>query len=86
MSLAEIIDNIPRCRRCGSICGAGTGEYRQILHCGESYTEFKKYCSNPKCNEKLTYYAIITLDGVTRYSFDKDIEAIKEDKNDDSNN
>lgn len=86
MSLAEIIDNIPYCRRCGSICGEGISEYRQVLHEGVSYTEFERYCSNPKCREKLTCYAIVTLDGTTRYSFDKDIEAIKEDKNDDSNN
>ena len=79
---AIIVNNIPMCK-CGHVVGNGTGEYRLIIHQGKNYIEFVKFCSNPKCQEKIKYQCDITLDEVFRFSFSDDIKEVKDD---DSNN
>lgn len=82
-----IKDNQVYCPTCHSIVGNGC-DYRQVMYEGNSYTEFTKFCSNPKCNEKIVYYADVYIEETYRYIFDK-VEAIKDsgEKNvDDSSN
>lgn len=74
---AEIIDNIPYCPMCNSIVGTGD-TYNQILYKGNSYTEFTKYCSNPKCFCKIKYQSEIDLDGTNRFSFKDGVEVISD--------
>lgn len=76
---AIIKNNVPYCSYCGCIVGNGTGDYKLVTHQGKNYIEFIKYCSNPKCQEKIVYYADITLDSTTRYSFTSDIQEVKDD-------
>lgn len=80
MSKAIIIDNQAYCPICGSLVGNGK-DYKQVLHDGKSYTQFTKYCSNPKCTEIIDYYADVRLEYTNRYSFDN-VEIIKESKGD----
>lgn len=79
---ATIKNNLPYCK-CGHIVGNGTGDYKLVTHEGKNYIEFIKFCSNPKCQEKIRYQCIITLDEVFRFSFESDIQEVKDD---DSNN
>ncbi len=67
--LANIIDNIPHCKKCGSMVGNGK-EYRQVEKDGKQYTEFTKYCSNPKCNNLVVYHVEIRMDGNKRYALE----------------
>ena len=53
--LAKIINNIPYCAKCNSIVGNGK-DYRQVEKDGKQYTEFIKFCSNPKCHETVVYH------------------------------
>lgn len=71
-----IKDNQVYCPTCNSMVGNGY-DYRQVLHEGKSYTEFIKFCSNPKCTEKIVYYSDVYIDETYRYSFDK-VEVIKD--------
>ena len=70
MVLAKIIDNQPYCP-CGCIVGRGTGEYRQVIDKdGKQYTEFVKYCSNPKCHNKIIYQVEIFMGEHKRYALE----------------
>lgn len=74
-----IIDNNVFCPTCKSIVGNGTGDYKLIIHNGKTYDEFIRFCSNPKCQEKIKYQCDITLDGVFRFGFADDIQEVKDD-------
>ena len=78
MVLAKIIDNQPYCL-CGCIVGHGTGEYRQVIDKdGKQYTEFVKYCSNPKCHNKIIYQVEILMGEHKRYALE-DVTLYKEE-------
>ena len=77
---ASIVNNLPYCGKCGTLLDKGTIDYKEVEHCGEKYVEFIKYCSNPNCDCKNVYYAQITMDTTSRYSFsDDEIIEIEED-------
>ena len=77
---ATIVNNLPYCGKCGTLLDRGTIDYKEVEHCGEKYVEFIKYCSNPNCDCKNVYYAQITMDATSRYSFSNDeIIEIEED-------
>ena len=76
-----IVNNNVFCPTCKNIVGHGTGDYKLINRNGNSYVQFVRFCSNPKCQEKIVYYADITLDFTTRYSFTRDIQEVKDDSN-----
>lgn len=74
---ALIIENKPYCSKCKVQLGNGTGEYSLITHEGKNYVKFQRYCNS--CRNKIDYYADITLEGTTRYSFNNDIEEVKDE-------
>ena len=76
--LANIIDNKPYCKKCGSIAGNGK-EYRQVIdENGKQYTEFIKYCSNPKCMESVVYHVELGMEEHKRYALE-DVILYKEE-------
>lgn len=80
MNRAIIINGKPHCPMSKKLLdGHLTGEYKQVIHDGESYTMFERFCECG-CRKKYAYEAIVTLDNPTEYySFDK-VEVIKETK------
>ena len=48
-------DNLPYCPECGSILG-NMKEHGMVTHNGKKYFQFKRYCSNTKCNIIGLYY------------------------------
>ena len=76
---ALIIDNKPYCPSCKVQLGNGTGEYSLITHEGKNYVKFQRYCNS--CINKIDYYADITLEETTRYSFSNDVKEIKDEVN-----
>lgn len=79
MNRAVIINNIPCCPICkdNPILANMTGDYKEIIHDGEKYVQFERYCNS--CRGKFTYHASISLDETLRFSFNK-VEVIKETK------
>lgn len=80
MNRAIIIDNIPCCPICkgNPVLGNSTGDYKEIIHKGEKFVQFERYC-NGGCFGKYTYQVDITLEEHHRFTFDK-VEIIKETK------
>lgn len=77
MNRAIIVNNIPCCPKCNVQLGNMTGDYKEIIHDGEKYVQFERYCNS--CRGKFTYHASISLDETLRFSFNK-VEVIKETK------
>ena len=76
--LANIIDNKPYCKKCGSIAGNGK-EYRQVIdENGKQYTEFIKYCSNTHCHELVVYHVELGMEEHKRYALE-DVTLYKEE-------
>ena len=79
MVLAKIIDNQPYCAVCGSIASTNGRDYRQVVdEDGKQYTEFVKYCSNPKCHNKIVYQVEIFMGEHRRYALE-DVTLYKEE-------
>lgn len=79
MNKAIIINGKPHCPISKKLLdGRLTGEYKQVIHDGKSYTMFERFCECG-CRMKYTYQADIRLDNTLYYSFDK-VEIIKESK------
>lgn len=80
MRPSVIINNIPCCPICkgNPVLGNSTGDYKEIIHKGEKFVQFERYC-NGGCFGKYTYQVDITLEEHHRFSFDK-VEIIKETK------
>ena len=77
---ATIVDNLPYCGKCETLLDRSAIDYKEVEYCGERYVKFIKYCPNPKCGCKNVYYAQITMDTTSRYSFsDDEIIEIEED-------
>ena len=75
--LAKIINNIPYCAKCNSVVGNGK-DYRQVEKDGKQYTEFIKYCSNPKCHETGVYHVELGMEEHKRYALE-DVTLYKEE-------
>ena len=75
--LAKIINNTPYCAKCDSIVGNGK-DYRQVEKDGKQYTEFIKYCSNPKCRELVVYHVELGMEEHKRYALE-DVTLYKEE-------
>ena len=75
--LAKIINNIPYCAKCNSVVGNGK-EYRQVEKDGKQYTEFIKFCSNPKCRETVVYHVELGMEEHKRYALE-DVTLYKEE-------
>lgn len=76
--LAKIINNIPYCKKCGCIASENGKDYRQVEKDGKQYTEFIKYCSNPKCRETVVYHVELGMDEHKRYALE-DVVLYKEE-------
>ena len=77
--LAKIINNIPYCKKCGCIASENGKDYRQVVdEEGNQYTEFIKYCSNPKCRETVVYHVELGMDEHKRYALE-DVVLYKEE-------
>ena len=76
---AVIIDNLPYCGDCNTLLDGGTIDYKEIIHGGETYVSFLKFCSNQDCHCKNLYYAQIGMNKTKRYSFTEDIKEIKDE-------
>ena len=76
---AVIVDNLPYCGDCNTLLDGGTIDYKEIIHEGDTYVSFLKFCSNPDCHCKNLYYAKISMDNAKRYSFTEDIKEVKDE-------
>ena len=76
---ATVKNNLPYCGECGTLLDGGTIDYKEIIHGGETYVSFLKFCSNPDCHCKNLYYAQIGMNKTKRYSFTEDIKEIKDE-------
>ena len=76
---AVIVDNLPYCGDCNTLLDGGTIDYKEVIHGGETYVSFLKFCSNPDCHGKNLYYAQIGMNKTKRYSFTEDIKEIKDE-------
>lgn len=76
---ADIINNVAICPICHKIVTGGLDDYRQVMHDGESYTEFIKFCTTEGCFTKVRYQVEVSVDkDPIRHSFYK-TEEIKEE-------
>lgn len=76
---ATVKNNLPYCGECGTLLDGGTIDYKEIIHGGETYVSFLKFCSNPDCHCKNLYYAQIGMNKTKRYSFTEDIKEVKDE-------
>lgn len=74
---AIIKDNIPYCSKCEIPLSKMTGEFGLSEYENKKYYRFERYCDN--CRGRYTYYADITIDNTTRYSFNN-VKEVKEDE------
>ncbi len=79
ITMATIENNYPICPICGQILSGGIIDYKEVIHEGERYVEFLKFCNTSTCRVKAKYYAQISLEGIKRFSFE-DVEEIKEEE------
>ena len=76
---AVIVDNLPYCGDCNTLLDGGTIDYKEVIHGGETYVSFLKFCSNPDCHCKNLYYAQRGMNKTKRYSFTEDIKEVKDE-------
>lgn len=79
ITTAIIENNYPVCPICGQVLTGTTIDYKEVVHEGERYVEFLKFCNTSTCRVKAKYYAQISLEGTKRFSFE-DVEEIKEEE------
>ena len=79
ITTAIIENNYPVCPICGQVLTGATIDYKEVVHEGERYVEFLKFCNTSTCRVKAKYYAQISLEGTKRFSFE-DVEEIKEEE------
>lgn len=76
MTNAEIVNNIPFCKKCGNKLKSETRDLKQVKYRGESLTLFTKHCYN--CGEDNNYLADVLIEKTTRYEIKDSYENIGE--------